>query len=240
MAGKPGGRDYSDRRVAARVTLAIDGSFRIDDVIPGKYRLAIRVNGKTRYHFTVNSNNPGRFGRIVRTFTVPPIPGGRSDQPLDLGVMQLRQRVALEPGTPAPAFEVTTVEGKKLAVPGDFRGRFLLLDFSTLWDNQSAIQITRLNDVQQKFSKDPRLAILNVTFAAENAETRKYIAEKGELWPQAIAEPLANSISLAYGIDDENVPATILIGPDGKVLSSRLYYDKIGKAVREAFNREGP
>ena len=153
--------------------------------------------------------------------------------------MRLRPRFALEVGEPAPAFEVTTVDGKKLAVPGDFQGKFLLIDFGTIWDSQAGIQITRLNDVNQKFGKDPRFAILSLTFAADNSATRKFIADKGEPWPQAIVGPLSNPISLAYAVDDENVPVTILIGPDGNVVAKDLWYDKIGKAVGEALGRAG-
>jgi beta-lactamase regulating signal transducer with metallopeptidase domain/uncharacterized GH25 family protein len=237
-SGSPEGREYASRRAAVSVGLEPDGSFRIDDVSPGDYRLAIRVNGKAQFHVTATyGRDPGPFGRIVHTFTVPPIPGGRTDEPLNLGVMRLRPRVALKVGTPAPAFEVATVEDKRLTVPGDFRGKFLLIDFSTTWDSQSGIQITRLNDVNGRFGKDPRFAILSVTFAADNPETRKFIEDKGEPWRQAIVGPLSNAISLEYNIDDENVPATILIGPDGKVVAKDLWYDKIGKAVGEALAR---
>jgi len=38
-------------------------------------------------------------------------------------------------------------------------------------------------------------------------------------------------------LDDENVPATILIGPDGKVVAKDLWYHEIGKAVGEALGR---
>jgi hypothetical protein len=38
-------------------------------------------------------------------------------------------------------------------------------------------------------------------------------------------------------IDDENVPAAILIGPDGKIAATNLWYDKIGKAISEALER---
>jgi AhpC/TSA family len=239
-SGTPEGREYASHRVAVHVGLARDGSFRIDDVPAGEYRLAIQVNGKSQVHVTATyGRDPGPFGRIVTTFTIPAIPGGRSDEPLDLGALRLRPRIALQAGIPAPAFEVTTVEGKRLAVPGDFRGKFLLIDFATLWDSQAGIQITRLNEVNERFGQDPRLAILSVTFAGDNLETRKFIEAKGEPWPQAIAGPLANPISLAYAIDDENVPATILIGPDGNIVAKDLWYAKIGPAVAAALGRSG-
>jgi hypothetical protein len=237
-AGSPEGRAYARRRVAIGVGLEPDGSFRIDDVPPGEYRLAVRVLGLDQFHVTATHGRaPGPFERIVRTFTVPEMPEGRSD-PLDLGLMRLRPRAPLEVGMSAPAFEITTVEGERLAVPRDFRGKHLLVDFGTTWDRQAGVQITRLNAVNQKFSEDPRFAMLSLTFAADNSETRKFIKDKGESWPQAIVGPLSNPISLAYAVDDENVPVTILISPDGTILAKDLYYDKIAKAVGEALGRD--
>ena len=115
-----------------------------------------------------------------------------------------------------------------------------MLDFSTMWDGWSPIRITQLNAVNEKFGEDPRLTILSLTFADDNPETRKYVEEKGETWPQAIVGPISNPISLAYYVDDENVPATILIGPDGTVVANELWYDKIAKAVGTALGRAEP
>jgi beta-lactamase regulating signal transducer with metallopeptidase domain/protocatechuate 3,4-dioxygenase beta subunit len=226
------GRDYRDRRVAESIGLSPDGSFRLDDVPAGEYRLSLRVNEQAPFGET------GPFARLVQVFTVPPVPGGRSDEPLDLGPLRLRPRVTLKPGDPAPGFEVTTVDGKRLAVPGDFQGKVLLLDFGTLWDQQSAIQITRLNDVYQKFGKDPRFVILSLTLAADDAETRKYVADKGEPWPQAIVGPFPNPIATAYGVHDWNVWGAILIGPDGKLAAPRLFSAEIARTVGEVLGRK--
>ncbi len=150
--------------------------------------------------------------------------------------MQLQPRVALETGQPAPTLEVTTLDGKKLVVPRDFRGKFLLLDFATMWDIQARNQIPPLNDVYQNFGDDPdpRLAILTLTSASDTAETRKFIEEKGEPWPQAIIGPLANPITSLYGVDDDNVSTVTLIGPDGRIVATGLWSQKIGEAVGKA------
>jgi peroxiredoxin len=146
--------------------------------------------------------------------------------------------VTLKSGDPAPAFEVTTVDGKRLAVPGDFQGKVLLLDFGTRWDPQSPFQITRLNDVHAKFGDDPRFVILSLTLAADDAETRKYVADKGEPWPQAIVGPFPSPIASAYGFHDVNVPSAILIGPDGKLAAPRLFSAEIAKVVGEVLGRK--
>ncbi len=231
----PESLDYHDRRVSAGVALAPDGSFRIDDVPAGEYRLAIRVNGESIHHVTVQyKRNSGPFAHIIRVFTVPPVPNGRSDEPIDVGVLRLTPRVTLKAGEPAPAFKVTTVDGRKLSVPEDFRGKFLLIDFGSLWDIAAPHQITLLNEVYQKFGADARFAILSLTLAADNAQTRKSIEDKGEPWPQAIVGPLSNTIASAYAIDEENVSTATLIGPDGRIVASELWSAKIREAIGEA------
>ncbi len=118
----PEGRDYADARVAISTALAPDGSFRIDDVPPGEYRVQVRVNGQS------TDRKPSPFATVGAMLTIPPIPGGRIAEPLDLGRLQLSPRRVLKVGDPVPPIGVTTVDGKELAIPGDFIGRTLLLD----------------------------------------------------------------------------------------------------------------
>jgi hypothetical protein len=57
-----------------------DGSFRIDDVAAGTYTLVIDA-------LDVSNRRPIATAR--RTVIVPEMPGGRSDQPLDLGTLEM-------------------------------------------------------------------------------------------------------------------------------------------------------
>ncbi len=201
----------SNARVDLRFALAPDGSFRVDDVPPGEYRVAVRVNDEAY------RRDHGPFAVISRTVVIP---AGRSDEPLDLGDLRLRPRVVLKAGDPAPRVEVVTTEGKALKIPDDFRGKFLLLDFGTLWDDQSRLQVVRMNGVFARFGKDERFALLSLLLAADRPDARRFVAEKGEPWPQAIVGPLSNPLASAYGVGDDEVPATVLIGPNGRVIAT--------------------
>ena len=71
----PEGHDYVSRRVSIAVLLAPDGSFRIDDVPPGEYRLAIRVNGESAFHVAVmRRRDSGPFSHIAPELHCPTRP----------------------------------------------------------------------------------------------------------------------------------------------------------------------
>jgi hypothetical protein len=62
-----------------------DGRFRIEDVPAGKYTLEVRA-GHPGFGLAVRE-----IGKVSMTVTVPDIPGGRSNEPLDLGTITARQ-----------------------------------------------------------------------------------------------------------------------------------------------------
>ncbi len=231
----PEGRAYASGRVAAYVPLAPDGSFRLDDVPTGDYLVTVDVNQRDY------GREPGPFLTIARTVAVPPLPGGRSDQALDLGPLPLRPRATTGPkaGDPAPAFEVTPLDGKKLDVPGHFRGKFLLLDLGTLSDDQTRLQLVRMNDVAARFGADPRFAMISLLMAADTPEARAFLAGKGQVWPQAVVGPIGQGFAEAYAIEPGPTPPAILIGPDGRVVARDLYYQEIGEAVAAALGAKG-
>jgi hypothetical protein len=60
-----------------------DGRFRIDDVEAGSYRLDVQFQA-----IDAKSHRWQPLGGATKTFTIDPIPGGQSDEPLDLGTLE--------------------------------------------------------------------------------------------------------------------------------------------------------
>ncbi len=48
--------------------------------------------------------------------------------------------------------------------------------------------------------------------------------------PSSVA--LSNPVAAAFGVEDRDVPAAILIGPDGKVIATGLRYNEMIEAVQ--------
>lgn len=225
----PEGIAYHESRAAGEIEVSPDGSFRFDALPAGDYRVSIRINEAAPGH--------GPFNRVVKEFTVPAFSGPRQPVPLDLGDIRLTVRKFRE-GEPAPDFPIKTVDGKTIRL-ADYRGKFLLLDFGAMWDDGCVLVIPNLNAIYQRFGKDGRLAMLSLVMAADDEKSRAFVAGKGEPWPQAIIGPMSNPISIAYGIDDE-LPASVLIGPDGKIYPRKFELTWTIKSLARVLGRWRP
>ena len=71
-----------------------DGSFRLPDVPAGKYKLEITVRDSKLDSVSPHdrSDRAVEIASLVREVTVPEIPGGQSDEPLDVGLLELVAR----------------------------------------------------------------------------------------------------------------------------------------------------
>jgi beta-lactamase regulating signal transducer with metallopeptidase domain len=68
------------------VTIAADGSFRVEDIEAGTYVLTITL----RIPDPAKPTGPGKIGEVTKEFTIGEMPGGRSDTPMDLGTLTIQ------------------------------------------------------------------------------------------------------------------------------------------------------
>ncbi len=79
----PEGKKYLQGEKKYAVELEDDGAFRIEDVPAGQYILTLPFRGRT------SSDDATLLALAQSNVTVPAMPGGRSDEPLDLGTIRL-------------------------------------------------------------------------------------------------------------------------------------------------------
>jgi hypothetical protein len=215
-------RDPSWRHYTFRIN--DDGTFRIEDVIAGKYDFTVWMEERP-----TGQGRPEEIGSYHGTIEVPQMPGGRSDEPLDLGELELTMHEPLRVGDVAPLFEAKTLDGKDISLI-DYRGKFVLLSF---WQPVSHPERQRLQELYDIYNPGGRLAIIELGGNDTLEEVRKYVQENRSPWPQIFTgEDFKSGIAKDYRMP--GIPWIFLIGPDGKIIAAGLRGEKLTSAVRRA------
>jgi peroxiredoxin len=137
-------------------------------------------------------------------------------------------------GQEAPAFSVTTLDGKTLDSK-DLKGKVVLLNFFATWCGPCMMEMPHLEkEVWQKF-KDKGLVVIAIGREHQNQGLVKFQKEKGFTFPMA-GDPKREDYSKyasAY------IPRNVLIGNDGRILFQSVgfetgEFDKMVQAIEKA------
>lgn len=87
-----------------------------------------------------------------------------------------------------------------------------------------------IKDIQRTFGNDPRFALISLSGDKVDEDAKQFIRENGLIWTHGFVGDLSQGVALSYKI--RTIPATILIGPDGRILAKNLR----GAALKEAIH----
>ncbi len=201
-----------------------DGSFRIEDVIPGRYDLTVWL--EERY---AGQGRVEEIGHYNGTIEMPPMEEAASDEPLDLGELTLRMKNPLHVGDTAPQFEARTLNGKPIRL-ADYRGRFVLLNF---WQPVSHPELDRLKELHADYGGTGRLQIIGLGGTDTLKEVKDVATEHKIAWPEIyFGEQWDQGIAKQYALP--GLPYILLIDPTGKIVATWLRNEELTDTVREA------
>ena len=215
-----------------------DGKFRIENVAPGTYELTILVN------LPSDKRTWGAPRATMGEATLPvTVPEGPDDQSVEIGDVKVRLYVRV--GDIAPEFTAPRLDGGQFKL-SEQRGKLVLLEFWATWPPRLG-DIPAMRDIQATFGGDPRFLLVGVSCDQAAQAPAKYTKANALSWTQVFGGPVPWSVRAAPAKDFQNVgetyslrgiPATFLIGPNGRILARDLRGPALKEAVGKALSDE--
>lgn len=111
----------------------------------------------------------------------------------------------------APAFAVTTMDGKRISLD-ELHGKVVLLDFWATWCEPCREALPNIKKLAQKFQGQP-LVILSVSLDPDPQKWREFVQKNGMTWLQYRDGYFTGPISTLFGVHE--IPHTFTIDADG-------------------------
>jgi thiol-disulfide isomerase/thioredoxin len=113
----------------------------------------------------------------------------------------------------APAFTVTTIDGKHISLD-DLAGKVVLIDFWATWCGPCREALPHMRKIAQKFAGEP-LVMLSISLDsdANDQKWRTFIAQNQMTWLQVRDGGFTSPLSTLFAVNA--IPHTFTIDADG-------------------------
>jgi thiol-disulfide isomerase/thioredoxin len=137
-------------------------------------------------------------------------------------------------GALAPDLAFENPEGKIMKL-SDLRGKVVLLDFWASWCGPCRKENPNVVKVYNKYH-EKGFEIYSVSLDRDKSSWVKAIATDGLVWPNHVSDLgyWQSQAAKIYGVN--SIPATFLIGKDGRIIARNLRGGALENALKELFD----
>lgn len=141
------------------------------------------------------------------------------DQQLLTYLSSLTTQANMAVGKTFPPFSFTSLSGETVDLE-EYRGKVVLVDFWATWCGPCVHEMPTVIAAYEKYH-DQGFEVIGISLDQEESELRDFINERNMPWPQHFdGQGWKNDLAQKYGI--QSIPATFLIGPEGKIVAKDL------------------
>ncbi len=129
----------------------------------------------------------------------------------------------------------TATNGNEIDISA-LRGKVILVDFWATWCGPCIQEMPNVIEAYENYH-DKGFEVVGISLDDDIAVLEEFMSDNGMLWPQYFdGKSWGNEIAGAYGI--KGIPATFLIGKEGKIIATNLRGQELEVAVKEALGIE--
>jgi thiol-disulfide isomerase/thioredoxin len=128
----------------------------------------------------------------------------------------------------APHFEEKVASGKSISL-GAYRGKVVLLDFWATWCGPCRVEVPHLIEAYKQF-RGKGFEIIGISLDTDLDRMQAYTKAQKMDWPQ-VFDGRNREFKLANLYNVAAIPATFLVGRDGRIVATDLRGGKLAEAI---------
>lgn len=137
----------------------------------------------------------------------------------------------LRVGAEFPDFQAEDTDGKSLSLD-QFKNKIVLIDFWATWCPPCVDEMPTIVKTYKKYHAQG-FEIIGINLDYDENKFSRFMEDNGMTWRQYFdGKGGQNKLARKYSID--SIPATFLVGTDGKIIAKNLRGSSLEEAVRKA------
>jgi thiol-disulfide isomerase/thioredoxin len=149
-----------------------------------------------------------------------------ADEPVDLKAVPI--------GSAFPDFSEKDLDGKSLSV-GNYKGKIVLVDFWATWCGPCVAELPNVLQAYEKYH-GKGFEVIGISLDSNKDKLTSFVKDRKMPWPQFFdGAGWKNKLAQRYNV--RSIPATYLIGKDGKIIAQNLRGPALEAAVAKALGQ---